>query len=255
MDFKSNTTQMRLLKGLLILGCAFVILFVILVCPVYNSIRKKQAIEALRVTHATLLQANKMYSLVTDEDMGKYNTGMPINQFAETYFTPYLDINTYCKLGSQTGCWKSPQYKDLKNKGQYNKSLYSIVLANKSVIGFHKNKEGLMTIIMDINGSVGVNKLGRDVFVFYVYNNENPPKICDEKIYKEFHIQNGLHLGGYDKCGIPHDVYDYKDLISKDFYESCNKKAVTDEFGVGSGAACAALLNKSDWMMDKNYPW
>ena len=114
MDFKSNTTQMRLLKGFFNSGLCICNTFVILVCPVYNSIRKKQAIEALRVTHATLLQANKMYSLVTDDDMGKYNTNMPINQFAETYFTPYLDIITYCKLGSQTGCWKSPQYKDLK---------------------------------------------------------------------------------------------------------------------------------------------
>ncbi len=104
MDFKSNTTQMRLLKGFFNSGLCICNTFVILVCPVYNSIRKKQAIEALRVTHATLLQANKMYSLVTDDDMGKYNTNMPINQFAETYFTPYLDIITYCKLGSQTGC-------------------------------------------------------------------------------------------------------------------------------------------------------
>ncbi len=33
------------------------------------------------------------------------------------------------------------------------------------------------------------------------------------------------------------------------------KKVPTDEFGVGSGSACAAMLSKSDWMMDKNYPW
>ena len=49
-------------------------------------------------------------------------------------------------------------------------------------------------------------------------------KICDEKVYKKFPIQSGLHLGGYDKCGIPHDIYNYEDLISRDFYEGCNKK-------------------------------
>ena len=185
--------------------------------------------------------------------MNKYNTNLPINEFAETYFTPYLQISEYCK-GKQDNCWNTPQYKDLKNTKKFDVSLYSIILENNGTIGFHKNRQGLITMIFDTNGKVGENKLGKDVFVFSFYDNENHPKLCDEKIYKEKSIPNGIHFGGYDKCGIPQDTYEYNELISKNFFDGCNKKASTDALGLGVGAGCGALLRKNNWAVDRNYP-
>lgn len=251
---RKDEKRVPMSKGVLFLGGIILLAFIVFVCPVFISIRKKQSVEALRVAYSTLLQANKMYTLAVGDNMNEYDTGLHVKEFAEKYFTPYLSISAFCK-NSQSGCWKSPQYKDLKNRKMFNKSQYSIVLSNKSVLGFYKNKAGLVSIILDIDGPAGINKLGRDVFIFYVYNSSTLPKICDDSVYTGKNIQNGIYLGGYDKCGIPHDSYEYKDLISKNLYEACNKKAPTDDFGLGAGAACATILQKNDWLIDKKYPW
>lgn len=245
--------NITLSQTVLIVGIVSLILFAIILVPFYKSYKQKVSIVKYQKTYALLQQANRMYSLVSGESMNKYNTHLPINEFAETYFTPYLQISEYCK-GKQDSCWNSPQYKDLKNTKKFDVSLYSIILENNGTIGFHKNRQGLITMIFDTNGKVGENKLGKDVFVFSFYDNENQPKLCDEKIYKEKSIPNGIHFGGYDKCGIPQDAYESEDLISKNFFDGCNKKSTTDELGLGLGTACGALLRKNNWAVDRNYP-
>lgn len=245
--------HITLSQTVLIVGIVSLLLFAIILVPFYKSYKQKVSIVKYQKTYALLQQANRMYSLVSGESMNKYNTHLPINEFAETYFTPYLQISEYCK-GKQDSCWNSPQYKDLKNTKKFDVSLYSIILENNGTIGFHKNRQGLITMIFDTNGKVGENKLGKDVFVFSFYDNENHPKLCDEKIYKEKSIPNGIHFGGYDKCGIPQDAYESEDLISKNFFDGCNKKSTTDELGLGLGTACGALLRKNNWAVDINYP-
>lgn len=245
--------NITLSQTVLIVGIVSLILFAIILVPFYKSYKQKVSIVKYQKTYALLQQANRMYSLVSGESMNKYNTNLPINEFAETYFTPYLRISEYCK-GKQDSCWNSPQYKDLKNTKKFDVSLYSIILEDNGTIGFHKNRQGLITMIFDTNGKVGENKLGKDVFVFSFYDNENHPKLCEEKVYQEKSIPNGIHFGGYDKCGIPQDAYESEDLISKNFFDGCNKKSTTDELGLGLGTACGALLRKNNWAVDRNYP-
>lgn len=246
--------NITLSQTVLIVGIVSLILFAIILVPFYKSYKQKVAIVKYQKTYALLQQANRMYSLVSGESMNKYNTNLPINEFAETYFTPYLQISEYCK-GKQDNCWNTPQYKDLKNTKKFDMSLYSIVLDSNGTVGFHKNQQGLITMILDTDGKVGENKLGKDIFVFSFYDSENHPKLCDEKIYKEKTITNGIHFGGYDKCGIPQDTYEYNELISKNFFDGCNKKSPTNEQGLGLGTGCGALLKINNWSMDKNYPW
>lgn len=250
----NKKTAVTLMQTMLIMGIVFLVLFVLIAVPFYKSLKQKQAITSYRRIYSALLQANKVYSLVNAENMNQYNTKLPLNKFAERYFTPYLSINSYCK-GDQSACWNSPQYRDLNNKKMYNISLYSIVLEDKTVIGFHKNSQGLISLIVDINGRAGENKLGKDIFVFYIYNNDLKSKICPPEKYEGKVIPDGLHLGGYDECGIPHDVYGYMDLFNRDLFESCNKKAASNDLGLGAGAACGALISKSGWVIDKIYPW
>ena len=219
---RKKRVAVTLMQTMLIVGIVFLVLFMILAVPMYNSYKQKKAV----------------YSFL--------NT--------LTYFTPYLSINNYCKE-SQEQCWKTPQYKDLKNTRMYDKSKYSIILADKTVLGFFKNKNGLISLIVDIDGPVGVNRLGRDVFVFYFYNNRQRPKLCPEKVYNEHYIAEGMHLGGYDKCGIPHDRYTLTDFYQNKFEDGCSKKSKSTDDGVGLGAACGALISKSGWVIDKSYPW
>ncbi len=248
---KGNIT---LSQTVLIVGIVALLLFAMILVPFYKSYQQKLAIVKYQKAYAMLQQANRMYSLVSGEPMNKYNTSLPVNVFAETYFTPYLQISEYCK-GKQDSCWNSPQYKDLKNRKKSNMALYSIILDDNTTIGFHKNKQGLMTIILDTNGKTGENTLGKDIFVFSFYDNENHPKLCDEKPSQNKNIPNGIHFGGYNKCGIPQDTLEYNDLISKKGFDTCNKNAETNELGLGAGTACGALLRVNNWAMDKNYPW
>lgn len=254
MRFLVRRDAVTLMQTMLIMGIVFLVLFMLLAVPFYNSYKQKRSVAAYRSLYSTLQQANKYYSLVHAMNMNEYDTSLPINVFAERYFTPYLSIDSYCK-GSQKGCWNTPQYKDLKNNPMFDKSLYSIVLADKTVLGFHKSKDNLISIIADIDGPVGYNKLGKDIFVFYIYNNQKRPKRCPEEAYKKYYIKDGIHLGGYDKCGIPHDVYSYKDIVKNKVDEGCSKKSKLIKDGLGIGAACGALISKSGWVIDKVYPW
>ena len=143
----------------------------------------------------------------------------------------------------------------MSTTNHFNKAMYSVVLADGSIIGFNKDKNDFVTLLVDINGKVKPNRLGQDVFMFSIYNAEEPPEICDKQKYENLMTYSGIHLGGLDKCGIPLDTYSYADLASKDIEDSCNKKSSASLTGFGVWSACAALLKLNAWTVDKNYPW
>lgn len=250
---KSNGfTQMQ---TLFIMGIIALIVFAAVAVPFYNNCKQKQAVSKLKLIYTSLVQANRMYALVNHSDTNEYEMeDMSVEEFAETYFTPYLQVHSSCKK-DQSACWNSPQYTDLVNRKIYNKSEYSLVLKGKAVLGFHKDKNGLITLIADIDGKSGENKLGRDVFVFSFFNSGSYPKLCDEAVYTDRFVKDGIHFGGYDECGIPHDTYSYSELSGTGLKDGCNKKASASENGLGVGSACLALITESNWSIDKIYPW
>ena len=105
MKKRNGVTQTQ---TLLIMGIVFLFLFACLAVPFYNSYKQKKALSHLMKVYATLIQANRNYAYVTGSNLDEYDTTLPINTFAETYFTPYFEIQSYCK-GSQSDCWDSPQ--------------------------------------------------------------------------------------------------------------------------------------------------
>lgn len=244
-----------LMQTMLIMGIVFLALFSMIAVPFYNSYKQKRAITTYQTLYFKLQEANRLYAYYNETSVNYFDTMKPVNVFAETYFTPFLKITNICK-GNQDDCWNSPQYKDLLNK-KFDKILYSFILSDKTIVGFSKNKDGLMTMIVDTDGLGGYNKLGKDIFVFYFYNNDNKPNICPENVYSKYIIPNGIHFGGYDLCGIPHDVHSFKELMDDGIVEGCTKESPINEYnlGLGVGAACGARINKNGWVMDKNYPW
>ncbi len=242
-------------QQLLVIGVIFLILFALIAAPLYNSCKKKTIETKLHAIYSILEQATHRYFVETGELITNYDKNITAEEFAKTYVLPYIIVEKTCEGASQSGCWGSPVYMDLSKKSISNPSEFSILLESGAVIGFNKSKDGFITILLDINGNSGENKLGRDIFVLYVYNNNLQPKTCAPEEYKKYYIANGLHLGGYDKCGIPHDVLPYEQLFDKDVEDSCNEKAMKQENGLGSGTACAALIKRSQWRIDKIYPW
>ena len=248
---KDGVTQSQ---TLLIMGIVFLVLFALIAVPFYNSVKKKSTVQSLKTVYSVLSQANRTYSLIHGYNANEYDTTLELKDFVEEYFTPYIQDGSFCK-DNQSECWNKVQYVDLSGKKYTDKITYSIVLPSRAVVGFNKDKNGLISMIVDTNGKAGKNQLGRDVFIFSFYNNANPPKICENIPSQSLYIKNGIHFGGYDKCGVPFDLALYQDLFSKTLEDGCNKKAPKTADGLGVGTACLALVYKSSWTMDKKYPW
>lgn len=247
---KDGITQSQTLS---IMGIVFLVLFAFIAVPFFNSCRQKSVIAKLKTLNSQLLQANKIYSMQNSVDFNDYDTTIDVTEFAQRYFERYLKIKKTCEGDNQSACWNKVLYKDLKGKKYTNIPEYSIVLADNTVIGFTKNKAGLLSIIADLDGKGGQNRLGRDVFVFYFYNKQSVQQLCEQR--SDIYIKDGLHYGGYDECGVPHDEYSYKEVYGKELQDSCNKKSPHNPDGLGVGAACLALIYKSEWSIDKIYPW
>lgn len=237
-------------QTLTIMSIVFLVLFMLIAVPFYTSYKQKQTMSKLRQVHSLLVQTSIQYALA-DEDADE---NLTVQEFVDKYYTSYLPVEYSC-TGSQDKCWNIIQYTDLRNQKIKNKFDYSLVLTNRSVIGFGKNEKNLVYAVVDVDGKVGKNKLGRDVFVFYLYNKKAVSTLCDKNLTSEKYIANGLHFGGWDNCGIPHDTYGYSELYSKDMLDGCNKKARSNPYGLGVGAGCSAIVKHLNWTLDKIYPW
>lgn len=242
------------LQTILIMGIVSLILFAMIAVPFYNAYKKKFTVSRLLVLYSTLVKANREYAIINGEDIGHFDINMTVNNFAERYFLPYMPISYYCK-GQQNDCWNTPQYTDLKGNKKINQALYSIVMQNNTVIGFHRDTNGYISLIVDIDGKSGYNKLGKDVFLISFYDNNNKPTICAPEEYEKFNVKDGFHFGGYDKCGIPVDVYAVDELMSETFPDGCNKKAPALISGTGVGSSCLPIIKANSWTIDKKYPW
>ncbi len=241
-------------QTILIVGIVFIILVFTVGVPFLKSVKLKTLESKLKVLHFQLLNSSNTSFMRYSETPGDFDVTLPISDFIRHYFSLDMPIVAKCKEDTSP-CWGAIQYKDLANKTYSNKFTDGYVLNNGAVVGFRKTEDNQVSILLDVDGKSGENVLGHDVFIYSIYNNSHKPKLCDETVYNEHYIQNGLHVGGVDKCGIPHDVYDYTKLRSPELEDSCNKKSVSYENGFGVGAACSAVIKVQDWTIDKNYPW
>jgi hypothetical protein len=239
-------------QNILIFGVILLIIFAFISVPMYKLAKQKSTVTNLRVLDSLFLQSAYYHFSSTSDFPNFYETELTPKEFGKIYFTPYLSATKKCEK-DQSECWSTPTYVDLTNQPVNLNIEYSLNLENKSVLGFYKSKNGLMTIIIDINGKVGENKLGKDVFIYTVFNNQYNKNLCKKEKGQAEAIQNGLHAGGVDKCGLPQDRLNYSELLSKDTADGCNKKSKFNEFGVG--AACAAVIKSSSWRIDSVYPW
>ena len=223
--------------------------------------QKKAAVTGIIAAQSILNQAVKMYAQDTDEEgSNEFDTTLSTKDFAEKYFKPYLKVAQVCTKMSD-GCWKTANfygYYDLSGKKQTETVPYSLVLNNGMILGFNKiDGTNLISILVDINGRGGRNVLGKDIFVFYTYNNAN---LCDYGFEKWKNVKNGIYPGGFDNCGAPHVAYSREELMAPSkVLRSCNKLGSNSGDGqgkrTGPGTACAAVIYKDGWKINSDYPW
>ncbi len=220
--------------------------------------QKKAVVSGMIEAQSILNQALRQYAYDSDEDgTQSFETTLPIKEFAEKYFVPYLKIARICEK-MEDGCWQSGDfygYYDLAGVKMTDTVPYSIVLNNGMILGFNKVDDGdyaLISILVDTNGKGKRNVLGKDVQSFYLYQNETKRS---ENISS---MKNGIYPGGYDGGGVPHVERARDALLSTQVSRGCNKGATNDAYGgrrVGVGAACAAVIFKDGWKISNDYPW
>lgn len=224
--------------------------------------QKKAAVAGLIEAQSILNQAVKHYTYESDEEgSADFETTMDVQSFAEKYFKPYLKVARVCTKMSD-GCWQTGNfngYYDLAGNKVTDSVPYSLVLNNGMIFGFSKiDGTNLISVVVDINGKSPRNVMGKDVFVFYLYNNAN---LCDYGFEKWKNVKNGIYPGGFDNCGAPHIAYSREELMGKqgNVLRPCNKNGTTNGATggkrTGIGTACAALIFKDGWKISSDYPW
>jgi hypothetical protein len=236
-------------QNIIIFGIILIISFAFISVPMYKIAKQNATIANLKVIDFLLSNASNEYATTTADLPNIYDTTLSPTEFAQKYFTPYLTVKKTCEK-AQTECWNKPTYKDLANRNINLEIPYSIKLQNKTILGFYKNKNDEINLIIDLDGKVGANRLGKDIFIYSIYNEQYNHSKCTTQPTP---IKNGLHAGGVDNCGTPHNAHNYIELFSDKLADGCNKKAPFNE--LGAGAACAALIKTSNWRIDKVYPW
>lgn len=254
---KSSTFGFTLAEVLITLGIIGVVSAITIPNLIANQ-QKKAIVSGMIEAQSILNQALRQYAYDSDEDgTQSFETTLPIKDFAEKYFVPYLKIARICE-NMEDGCWQTGDfygYYDLAGVKMTDTVPYSIVLNNGMILGFNKVEGGpysLISILVDINGKGKRNVLGKDVQSFYLYQNET------RLVGTRSNMKNGIYPGGYNGGGGPHIELSRDYLLSTRASRGCNKGATGNAYGgrrVGVGAACAAVIFKDGWKISKDYPW
>ena len=141
--------------------------------------QERVAVTRVRKVYAILQQAVKLSIADNGEpivwDIPK--EVKPANaRKAASYLTPYLRLAKDC--GVESGCikYRSPlKYlngNDYNSNYDTNKSYYKIILADSSYVIISANKYRVMQILTDTNGAYPPNTVGKDIFEFYITDEE-----------------------------------------------------------------------------------
>jgi len=155
--------------------------------PAIVANHQKTALEAaFAKSYRTFSQAVNMaiaeYGGIETWDFKDSMTAQEVDDFAQKYITPYLNVAKYCPAGkSAAGCFKDGEKYYLLNGNYWNthsvaSNLQSaVLLADGSCAHFitHPNslKEGTrgFTVRVDVNGAKKPNVSGLDVFAFDLF--------------------------------------------------------------------------------------
>ena len=216
---KSAFTMAEVLITLGILGIVIAMTLPLII----SHYQKKQTTTQLKKVYSTLKQATEFakykYGNVEDWD---YN--LDENTFLQTYYAPYLrtiinkESNTY-------------EYTDLSGK-EHTQKRPTLVLEDGTYIFIIivKAYNNPFHIAVDINGNKSPNKIGRDLFVFSIVNNQF-------QTYDQYKGRNWTRTA----------------LISQGTSGQCNPNA---QGGIlGPGCYCSKVIEFDGWEIKKDYPW
>ena len=217
---KSAFTMAEVLITLGVLG----IVIAMTLPSIISNYQKKQTTNQLKKVYSTLKQATEFakskYGNVEDWD---YN--LDENTFLQTYYAPYL--RTIINKDSV-----KYEYIDLSER-KISQSRPTLVLEDGTYIFIIivRAFNNPFHIAVDINGNKPPNKMGRDLFVFSIVNNQ---------------FQTYDQYKGWS--------WSRKALMAENGTSGqCNPNA---QGGIlGPGCYCSKLIEYDGWEIREDYPW
>ena len=195
-----------------------------------TNYQKKQTVTKLQKAISVINQAYKL----SFDDVGEPDDAFSIGSenYFKQYWAPYIKVQTYCSTPQVCGYSSNTPFKTLNNA----LANFTLVAANKrttfytmdgflfvilTASGSLVNPEGNRSnhVFVDINGSTGPNKIGRDVFLLL--------RVEDGKGVQPFGYQ-------YSSNEVNNLCVNNADIWSN---------------------ACAEKIRRAGWEIDKSYPW
>lgn len=250
MTIKSNSNGFTLAEVLITLGIIGVV--AALTLPnLITQYQKSATVQGLKVAYSLLSQAVQK-SVSENGEINEWDYSLSSADFDETYLIPYLKIVKKCEGAECISTDDFHGYYQL-NGSKYTQIDKSYILSNGMIL--MKDAAGIslgfIVYMIDINGNKRPNKMGRDIFSFYLFNHDTLTEASHKNVTKD--IKSNLYPGSLDEKGMPH-YYESRDYImSSASHRGCNKQSAGGHSGIGS--ACAVVIMKDGWEISKDYPW
>ena len=189
-----------------------------------TKIRKTQIQTGVKAAYSIFSQATKL-SMKENDSISGWDTDNE-NEFADKYIVPYLTGVTKLKT--------HPKMSTLYDADDNNSLLFwappFYQLQNGMIFSTHNSNGPInMLLMVDINGQKGPNTLGIDGFVFY-FDKEKEALLPSGTNCTKDEITAGKGCG---------------------YYGMCSRGAGWRYY---QGMHCAALLQKNNWVIPKDYP-
>ena len=213
--------------------------------------QKNATVQGLKVAYSLLSQAVQK-SISENGEIDNWDYTLNTNAFNETYILPYLKIAKKCDGGK---CIKTDNFNGYYelNGNKYTRISGSYVLANGMILMADYPESGFLVYMIDLNGNKKPNIMGKDIFAFYLLNHQSP----NLAVYRNWlkNIQANLYIGSLREYGLPHYQIGTTHLTKTYIHRGCNPNAIAGGVHGGIGSACAAVIMKDGWEINKDYPW
>lgn len=215
--------------------------------------QKTETVSRLKKSYTMLLNAAQRYQADTGVYITDFDTSLSGKEFMEQYFNKYLQIAKHCENDNFNKCYGSTgsnlQY---ITGAAFSPSHSGVILNDGSFLGALSHAAGV-DFIVDINGAKKPNRMGRDVFSFYLINpntiTNSGSSGCASTLNS---LQAGIYPGSAAACFYPHALSSRSQLLGTSVHRSCNKNATNLN---GWGDACAAVIMMDSWQIKDDYPW
>lgn len=218
-----------------------------LTIPVLRDKFEKQAtVEGYKKAYSTLSNAVKMSEAENGTIDGwdfpdtftDYNQGV---QFMNTYLLPYLNVSKKCELN--TNCFIKPKRPDGGSTDVNFPIQY--ILNDGTAIEVscltHYNGIGLISLYVDINGFKNPNTMGKDVFLFDIFQK-------DSILYN---AGNGNLAQNVKSGGVYPDGFGLNIKGNHYQYRGCGRDVTFNR----AGSYCGMKIIQDGYQIKEDYPW